>query len=182
MNKVNDNLFINVANLAALFYANGVFNTFTTDGNNTNVNGEVFEALTSALDTFKIDDTLYVNPACVVSLETIHDKHILTLLGSAKLELSDAQAEAVSGISSVSEVEDIEHLTAAQLDGLKAGDRIVKVTGNEKHAYIVSYKDEVKGEISLTYADHNNVEEVYYEKTDGVWSTDGLKEITHIGA
>lgn len=67
------------------------------------------------------------------------------------------------------EVTDIESLTAAQLDSLNAGDTVAKVTGNEKHIYLVAYKDEVKGEMALVYADAWNIEEVYYEKTGGVW-------------
>lgn len=78
------------------------------------------------------------------------------------------------------EVTDITALTAEQLDSLKAGDPVIKITGNEKHAYTVSYKDSTKGELSLVYADHQNVEEVYYEKREGEW-TYIITENTHIG-
>lgn len=76
-------------------------------------------------------------------------------------------------------VTNVEGLTKEQLDSLKPGDYVIKETGNEYHTYWVSYKDEVKGELSLTYADHQNVEEVYYEKTAGVWGH-VITEITPI--
>lgn len=77
------------------------------------------------------------------------------------------------------ETDDIEHLPAEKLDELKCGDQVIKISGDEKHAYIVSYKKE--DEISLVYCDHQNVEELYYEKKDGNWDSEALKEITHIG-
>lgn len=67
-------------------------------------------------------------------------------------------------------VEDIEDLTGAQLDALKCGDVIVKGSNGHEHAYVVAYKDEDKGELSLVYTDHENIEEVYYEKTEGEWA------------
>ena len=67
-------------------------------------------------------------------------------------------------------VEDIEELTGAQLDALKCGDVIVKGSNGHEHAYVVAYKDEDKGELSLVYTDHENIEEVYYEKTEGEWA------------
>ena len=79
------------------------------------------------------------------------------------------------------EVNDITSLTTSQLDSLKVGDLVVKITGNEKHGYHVSYKDSTKGELSLVYADHSNVEEVYFEKVEGVW-TYIITENTHIGS
>lgn len=79
------------------------------------------------------------------------------------------------------EVSDITALTGDQMDSLKVGDLVVKLTGNEKHGYRVSYKDSTKGECSLVYADHNNVEEVYYEKVEGAW-TYIITENTHIGS
>lgn len=79
------------------------------------------------------------------------------------------------------EVSDITALTGDQLDSLKVGDVVVKLTGNERHGYTVSYKDSTKGELSLVYADHNNVEEVYYEKSGGIWGY-VITENTHIGS
>ena len=68
------------------------------------------------------------------------------------------------------EVTDITKLTAEQLDGLNVGDKVVKVTGTQKHLYFVNYKDETTGELLLTYADWQNVEGVYYEKGESGWA------------
>jgi len=68
------------------------------------------------------------------------------------------------------EVSDITALTAAQIETLKIGYVVNKVTGNSKHSYIVKYKNDVKGEMSLVYCDHENIEEVYYEKRNGDWT------------
>lgn len=68
------------------------------------------------------------------------------------------------------EVSSVTALTSAQIDSLKAGYVVNKVTGNKKHSYVVKYKKEDPGEISLVYCDHENVEEVYYEKRNGSWT------------
>ena len=79
-------------------------------------------------------------------------------------------------------VTDITALTAGQLDALRTGDVVIKNSGNgHKHAYTVAYKDDTDGELSLVYADHENVEEVYYEKTEGEW-TYIITENTNINA
>jgi len=70
----------------------------------------------------------------------------------------------------VIEVTDITALTGAQLDALRNGDMVVKITGTQKHTYTVTYKDETVGELLLTYVDWQNVEGVYYEKQEGVWT------------
>ena len=72
--------------------------------------------------------------------------------------------------STVIEVTDIKTLTGAQLDALRNGDMVVKITGTQKHTYTVTYKDETAGELLLTYVDWQNVEGVYYEKQEGVWA------------
>lgn len=67
-------------------------------------------------------------------------------------------------------VEDIEELTGAQLDALKCGDIVVEGSNGHYHAYLVAYKHEEDGELSLVYTDHETIEEVYYEKTEGEWA------------
>ena len=79
------------------------------------------------------------------------------------------------------EVADITALTDQQLDSLKTGDVVVKVTGTQKHAYTVSYKDSTNGGICLTYADCENVETVAYDKTDSGWVYNST-DTTHIGS
>lgn len=83
------------------------------------------------------------------------------------------------------EVSDITALTAAQIDSLKEGYVVNKVTGNSKHSYVVAYKNDTDGEMSLVYSDHENIEEVYYEKQGGTWTyvqTDITSPITQAQA
>lgn len=68
------------------------------------------------------------------------------------------------------EVSNITQLTKAQLDQLKAGDVVVKITGNQKHSYRVSYKGEGAGQgICLTYSDASIVETVSYDRSGSNW-------------
>lgn len=62
----------------------------------------------------------------------------------------------------------IKDLTTKEINELKAGDIVLKTTGNQKHAYIVSYKEEGQG-ICLTYTDASCVETVSFDYTDGEW-------------
>ena len=82
----------------------------------------------------------------------------------------------MAGKANIFTVEDVEALTSEMCESLQCGDIVVK-SGNSKHAYIVSYKKAT--EMSLTYCDHENVEEVYYEKTDNTWAKVS-KDITPI--
>lgn len=54
------------------------------------------------------------------------------------------------------------------LNSLRVGDVVQKKTGNQKHCYIVTYKEEKKG-ICLTYTDASCVETISYDYTDGHW-------------
>lgn len=65
------------------------------------------------------------------------------------------------------EVEDITDIDGAVLDALSCGDKVIKVTGKQKHAYIVSYKGEG---ICLTYADAAGTETVSYDYTESGWA------------
>lgn len=68
------------------------------------------------------------------------------------------------------EVEDITDIDGEILDGLHCGDKVIKVTGKQKHAYTVSYKGEGVGEgICLTYADASGTETVSYDYTADGW-------------
>lgn len=64
-------------------------------------------------------------------------------------------------------ITDITALTNSQIDSLKAGDTVIKTTGDEKHSYTVAYKKD--NEMSLVYADCWTIEEVYYEKNGNNW-------------
>ena len=56
----------------------------------------------------------------------------------------------------------ITSLSTKDINKLKAGDIVLKKTGNQKHAYIVSYKEDNQG-ICLTYNDALYTETVSYE-------------------
>lgn len=75
-------------------------------------------------------------------------------------------------------VNDIENLPSELCDSLECGQIVIKVTGEEEHAYIVSYKKD--DEMSLTYVDHSCSEEVYYEKSEDTWAFI-VKDITMLG-
>ena len=73
-----------------------------------------------------------------------------------------------------------EALTAEQLASLKVGDQVIKTSGNQKHIYIVTYKDETAHEIALVYDDVHTVEEIYYEQDgNGNWKS-ALKELVNL--
>lgn len=65
-------------------------------------------------------------------------------------------------------VDDIKKLTNAQISVLECGDFVVKQTGNQKHTYKVTYKEEEQG-LCLTYDDASCVETVSYDYVEGNW-------------
>lgn len=68
------------------------------------------------------------------------------------------------------EVADITKLTNAQLDALKVGDKVLKVTGKQEHLYLVTYKGEGEGEgIVLTYNACGYGEAVAYDRSGTGW-------------
>lgn len=74
------------------------------------------------------------------------------------------------GSSVPTEVTDITAVDGEVLDSLQVGDKIVKVTGKQKHLYVVTYKGEGAGEgICLTYADAAGTETVSYDHTADGW-------------
>ena len=78
------------------------------------------------------------------------------------------------------EVNNITTLTTAQLNALNCGDVVIKNENGNKHAYVVSYKENNVG-ICLTYADAENVETVSYDYTNNEWVYNST-DITHIAA
>ena len=76
----------------------------------------------------------------------------------------------VVGSSVPTEVADITAINGEVLDSLQVGDKIAKVTGKQKHLYVVTYKGEGVGEgICLTYADAAGTETVSYDYTADGW-------------
>lgn len=80
---------------------------------------------------------------------------------------------------SVLQVANVQTLTTAQCNALKAGDVVVKNENGNKHTYVVSYKEDEQG-LCLTYTDCENVETVAYDYSDGEWVFNS-KDVTHIG-
>lgn len=67
------------------------------------------------------------------------------------------------------EVDNIEAIDQNICETLQCGDIVIKVGENgHKHAYKVAYKSD--DEMSLVYTDHENVEEIYYEKGNDGWA------------
>lgn len=74
------------------------------------------------------------------------------------------------GASLPLEVEDITALTAEQLDALNVGDKVVKITGTDKHLYVVTYKATEGGGICLSYNAAGYGETVAYDRTESGWA------------
>lgn len=90
-----------------------------------------------------------------------------------QIDISGALAGILSelaGGSAAIEVTDIEALTNEQLDALQVGDKVVKVTGKQKHLYLVTYKGEGAGEgIVLTYNACGYGEAISYDRSGEGW-------------
>lgn len=86
--------------------------------------------------------------------------------GGALPAILSALAKAAAPI----EVTDITKLTAEQLDALNVGDKVVKVTGTDKHLYLVTYKATTGGGICLSYNAAGYGETVSYDRTESGWA------------
>lgn len=68
------------------------------------------------------------------------------------------------------EVENINAIDGEILSALKCGDQVVKITGAQKHLYVVSYKGKGVGEgICMTYVAAGRIETVSYDYTASGW-------------
>lgn len=69
------------------------------------------------------------------------------------------------------EVEDITKIPNEVLDALVVGSPVIKVTGKQRHLYLVSYKGEGAGEgICISYNAAGYGETVSYDRTDDGWA------------
>ena len=64
--------------------------------------------------------------------------------------------------------DNITALSTETIEGLKAGDIVLKHTGNQIHAYKVTYKEEHQG-ICISYYNAGYSETVSYDYVDGAW-------------
>lgn len=75
----------------------------------------------------------------------------------------------VKRASVVYPVDNISNMSDNDINNLKAGDVVVKKTGNQRHSYVVSYKEDKQG-ICLTYVDGSGyMETISYDYSDGHW-------------
>lgn len=79
----------------------------------------------------------------------------------------------------VVEVSNITTISTKVLNSLKAGDIVVKLTGNMKHSYRVSYKEDGQG-ICLTYTDASISETVSYDYVGTSWVYNST-DVTELG-
>ena len=88
------------------------------------------------------------------------------------VDVGGALPEILSALAGAApiEVTDITKLTNEQLDALNVGDKVVKVTGTDKHLYLVSYKAETGGGICLSYNAAGYGETVSYDRTESGWA------------
>ena len=89
---------------------------------------------------------------------------VTSLFYNKKDELLVENLEELKGL----DVSNIEALTDEELDNLKVGDCVRKVTGNMRHNYIVTYKEEKHG-ICLSYYACGYLETISYDYVGGHW-------------
>ena len=98
-----------------------------------------------------------------------------------QIDLGGALADILLDLASAAapiEVTDITKLTNDQLDSLNVGDKVVKVTGTDKHLYLVTYKATTGGGLCLSYADAVNTETVSYDRTESGWAFNSIDKGT----
>ena len=82
----------------------------------------------------------------------------------------------------VFEVSNIQNISKDILNELKVGDVVQKITGNQKHAYMVSYKGSGAGEgICLTYVAAGYMETVSYDRSGSNWVYNST-DVTEVGS
>lgn len=82
------------------------------------------------------------------------------------IDTNDAQYNLyVSDVSFI--VDDVKSISDDILNQLKCGDVVIKKTGNQYHAYIVTFKNDTG--ICLTYMDASVIETQSYDKVDDSW-------------
>ena len=101
-------------------------------------------------------------------LRSVDVEDVLLMIHEDLLLLAGVGAK--SGSLRRYETSNILELDGSVIDALRCGDQVLKLTGNQRHLYTVTYKGEGVGEgICLTYMDASVVETVSYDHTESGW-------------
>lgn len=98
--------------------------------------------------------------------------------GNLTFTFKDGSTQTINIATEPLEVEDIEALTDEQLENLKAGDIVLKLTNGMKHTYIVTYKEDRVG-LCLSYFDFGYSETVSYDYDSEVeaWTLNDVERL-----
>ena len=134
----------------------------------------------SAEDTFKYADVSglieYVTSGSqagdmvFISIDSVTHKVTATITDGTitKAKLVQSLQDEITSASKILEVANIQGLTTAQCEALRAGDIVVKSDATGKQTYKVASKGTAS--LTLTYADFENVVTVAYEKSNEAWA------------
>lgn len=134
----------------------------------------------SAEDTFKYADVSglieYVTSGSqagdmvFISIDPVTHKVTATITDGTitKAKLVQSLQDEITSASKILEVANIQGLTTAQCEALRAGDIVVKSDATGKQTYKVASKGTAS--LTLTYADFENVVTVAYEKSNEAWA------------
>ena len=98
--------------------------------------------------------------------------------GNLTFTFKDGSTQTINITTEPLEVENIEALTDEELENLKAGDIVLKLTDGMKHTYIVTYKEEGVG-LCLSYFDYGYAETVSYDYDSDVeaWTLNDVERL-----
>ena len=101
-------------------------------------------------------------------LRSVDVEDVLLMIHEDLLLLAGVGAK--SGSLRRYETSNILELDGSVLDALRCGDQVLKLTGNQRHLYTVTYKGTGVGEgICLTYVAAGLIETVSYDLTENGW-------------
>jgi len=116
---------------------------------------------------------------------TLDANHVLSAAirdGSIpKAKLDQAVQNVLDAAPQKLNVPNIQSLTAAQCDALKVGDTVTLTSSNDVKDYIVTFKNETTGNLTLTYHDHESVIDVKYDKSSNNTWGHKVTQTTDIG-
>ncbi len=107
MKKINDDLSINVLNVAAVEKRNNKCFLFMMDGDKYELTENDYDVIAAEVPTLKVDDNLYVNPNAVLTVETIYkdsnaDHSIIKLVGDNVAQVTLAEGAIVAAMEPTS--------------------------------------------------------------------------------